>query len=158
MLRVPRKEGLNAIAKMKLRLRDNSMRLRLTRGEIASLHNDGACESITTLGPASDQRLVYRVESTAAHDSDVISRIHGGKTTITASIPLADAIALGATDQVGVYFDTAWGLSVAIEKDFRCLDGNREEAESDHYDNPDAATSRHTACLSDRAASQLRRT
>lgn len=121
---------------MKLRLRDNSLRLRLDRKEVADLAESGSVESRTAL--SADGALVYRVglSTEAAH-----AAVSFADAVITVLIPQAMGKRWASSDEVGVYATTAWGLRIAIEKDFRCLDaGARDEDESNAYDHPGAAT------------------
>ena len=48
---------------MKLRLRGDSLRLRLTQLEVAVLRNQNWWQDASTLGPDGGPRFVYRVES-----------------------------------------------------------------------------------------------
>ncbi len=131
---------------MKLRIRGDSLRFRLTATEVTTLNTLGWWQDAANLGPQAGPRLVYRVE-TAAGDKPAVRFDSGIETVITAVLPAADvAHWAGDASQVGLYFEETWGLKVAIEKDFRCLDPDRDEDESDNFDNPKAGTSHHGGC------------
>ena len=121
---------------MKLRLRDNSLRLRLDRKEVAALALTRLAESRTAVSP--DQPLVYRVVLSAEAQEPQAS-FEGG--VIVVLIPEAAGRRWAESDDVGIYATTPWGLRLTIEKDFRCLDaGARDEDESHSYDHPGTTT------------------
>jgi hypothetical protein len=132
---------------MKLRLRGNSLRLRLTRGEVASLHEQGWWQESTSLGPEGAPSLAYRIES-RAEDGPTVTLVSGAEACVKVILPAGDVAAWATSNAVGLYFETSWGTKVAVEKDFRCLDEQREEDESDNFDNPNAGTS-HGECGGD---------
>lgn len=131
---------------MKLRLRGNSVRLRLTSSEVAAVRDQGGWQDATTFGPTGAPLLVYRVE--AADVPQPSARFTtGAEATLTVVLPMDQARAWAdSSSQVGLYFEESWGLKVAVEKDFRCLDPNRDEDESDNFDNPNAGNAHHSEC------------
>jgi hypothetical protein len=133
---------------MKLRLRGDSLRFRLTKSEVTSLRDQGWWETPCTLGPAGNAQFVYRLES-AQTGKPAVRFEHGPRTVVTAVLPSADVKQWSDSEQVGLYFEESWGLKVAVEKDFQCLDPRRDEDESDSYDNPLAGESRHVQCRGD---------
>ncbi len=102
---------------MKLRLRKNSIRLRLTQGEVAEFAETGIVEDSVQFGPGS--RLSYRLMS-ATGAAEVSASFEGDIITVT--IPLAVGTAWAATDQVGIEAEQKTGsdgdLTILIEKDF----------------------------------------
>ncbi len=130
---------------MKLRIRGDSLRFRLTKTEVTHLHEQGWWQDATAFGHAGTPRLRYRLEATEAPQPGVRFTT-GEDTVITALIPSPQIAAWAASEEVGIYFTTDWNLQVAVEKDFRCLDGEREEDEADNFDNPNAGTSLHGEC------------
>lgn len=130
---------------MKLRLRGDSLRLRLTKLEVTTLRNQGWWQDASTLGPDGGPRLVYRVESADA-EKPALSFTPGTETIVTVMLPSSDVVIWAESSKVGLYFDAPWGLKVAVEKDFHCLDPRRDEDESDNYHNPNADSSQHTEC------------
>ena len=123
---------------MKLRLRDNSLRLRLDRKEVAALVLARSAECRTAV--SSDQPLVYRVVLSADAQEPLVS-FDGG--VIVVLIPETAGRRWAESEDVGIYTTTPWGLRLTIEKDFRCLDaGSRDEDESHSYDHPEAASGR----------------
>lgn len=134
---------------MKLRLRGNSIRLRLTATEVRTLDTKGFLEEHTHLTPDGESFFGYRIEA-APHGQSSVRLIPGGGPVMVAAFP-KEQIAAWASNaaQVGLYSEEAWGLKVAVEKDFKCLDPRRDEDESDNYENPNQGKSLHTECHAD---------
>lgn len=70
--------------------------------------------------------------------------------TIVVTAPASVVANWAATDAVGIYGEhsvsSGSALTIALEKDFRCLDPGRDEDESGNFDNPLAGESRHAKC------------
>jgi len=119
---------------MKLRLRDDSLRLRLMQSEVDALNADGLVESRTRL-PGGE--LVYALRADAAAEF-VAARLEDGR--ITVSIPADIARDWAMTDVVSVQgeqpLDRGAVLHILVEKDFRCLVPREGENESDMYPHP----------------------
>jgi hypothetical protein len=118
---------------MKLRIRGNSVRLRLAVGEVQELAETGRIEDRLVFGP-SDQ-LVYAVE---AHRDDDIALVRGPG-EIAVRLPAEDIAKWADSDQVG--FETMadngeGGVRILVEKDFSCLTPREGEEDSDTYPNP----------------------
>lgn len=130
---------------MKLRLRGDSLRLRLTRTEVTTLRDRGWWQDSTCLIAGGSGTLAYRVEITEANVPAV--RFETGTSTVIAvTLPAADVVSWANGVKVGLYFDEPWGLKVAVEKDFQCLDPRRDEDESDNFDNPNMGTGHSGEC------------
>ncbi len=115
---------------MKLRLRGNSLRLRLTRNEVSHLAEAGLVEESVTFGPGTESVLVYRVRSGEADDA---THRAGCIEVVVRPVALREW-ASGIAE--GIYFETGAGLRVAVEKDFRCLAPRDGEDDSDAYEHP----------------------
>ena len=122
---------------MKLRIRDNSIRLRLTRGEVYSLRADGLVKARTEF-PAGHE-FGYELESSPASvqpDASFSDRV------ITVRVPEAMALAWALTEQVSMvgeqFLDDGGKLTILVEKDFTCLAPREGEDESDMFPNPQA--------------------
>lgn len=122
---------------MKLRIRDNSLRLRLMQGEVRQLRDEGrvAARAEFPTGGA----LVYVVEaSPASVRPDAV--LEG--TAVTVRLPesmvrdWADSDAVSMRDELAL--DTGGRLTVLVEKDFACLAPRKGEDESDMFPNPEA--------------------
>lgn len=112
---------------MKVRIKDNSVRFRLTQSEVALLGKAGSVSGTTEFIGRS---LVYTIESSTDEEISV-SFIEN---TIVLKMPEKTVAEWVSTDRVG--FDGQSGLvKVLIEKDFVCIDNSLED-QSDNYPNP----------------------
>ena len=121
---------------MKLRIRGNSIRLRLTRTEIATLGNHKVVTETTRLGPGTADQLTY---SLGSHSDESKIHIRWAENTLRVNIPQGLARELADTDRVSLEETILFGdqaLKVLIEKDFKCLTARIGEDESDHFENP----------------------
>ena len=109
---------------MKLRFRENSLRLRVNQREVRTLAAGSALrEEVRFPG---DTRISYVLQPATA-DSPSASFV-GGAIVVTA--PLRDVEQWANGDQIGIYFDlptSGTRLRVAIEKDLECIDAPVEE-------------------------------
>jgi len=122
---------------VKVRIRDNSIRLRLMRGEVDDLHGDGQVSADTRF--PGGVAFSYRVES--RKDGDQLeASFH--KNTMLVQIPRAAVASWATTEQVSIKADLPLGdgesLQLLIEKDFECLAPRDGEDESDMYPHPGA--------------------
>jgi hypothetical protein len=114
---------------MKLRIQGDSLRLRLTRSEVAGLHTSGAIEEIAHF--VGGRGLTYGIRKFAGGDA---IRAELTDDAITVHVPAGVAEAWATSDEVGMTARDGT-LRIAIEKDFRCLTRPREE-ERDAYPHP----------------------
>lgn len=121
---------------MKIRIKGNSIRFRLTRSEVAELCEQGYYEESTVFDNATfayGMRLDENVEGLSAELK---------ANTITLKVPKKMAADWDANDMVGfentVSLKNGNTLHLLLEKDFTCLE-NRTEDESDNYPNPKMA-------------------
>ena len=115
---------------MKIRIKGNSLRYRLTKTDVAKLTEDGYIqEKVAFVG----QAFVYALKLT---DDDLLSAIYKDN-AIMLYVPRALVAGLADEDKVG--FEGRDGsLHLLVEKDFTCLDEVAED-QSDNYPNPLAA-------------------
>jgi hypothetical protein len=126
---------------MKLRIKGDSLRLRLTRGEVAQLAHSGSVEEQVHIMPKSV--LVYRIKRAPAAAALGASFAAG---VVEIQVPDAAALAWCASDRVTLEQVQAHGevrLRIVVEKDFACLAPRADEDESDHFRHPD---DRSTKC------------
>jgi hypothetical protein len=118
--------------KMKIRLRANTVRLRLTQSEIATLRDRGSVESTTLFAPG--QALTYRLSTGRSYAASLAGNI------IQITIPAADAQRWTTTDIVGLYagcpLPMGEKLDLTLEKDFTCLLPHAPEDNVDTFPNP----------------------
>jgi hypothetical protein len=120
---------------MKLRIKGNSMRLRVSPSEMQRLLSAGRIEEVIHFGPAPDARLTYALEQ-AASKEEIAVRYRPQEVTVVLSTESAGDWAKGG--HVGIYgaIDVGSGqLALAVEKDFACLDG-KDAGNEDTFTNP----------------------
>ena len=120
---------------MKLRIKGNSIRIRLTKTEVAQFGEKGYWEEKTEFG---NTTLTYAIQKDSAA-KELSAKMEG--TTITMILPESIANEWTSTNIVGFQnqyqLPTGTELFLLIEKDFVCLD-NTFEDQSDNYPNPNA--------------------
>ena len=118
---------------MKIRIKGNSIRLRLTKTEVDNFAANGFVEEKTEFG---DTYFSYRMESSSDHQE--LAAAYQGN-LITVFIPAAIAQNWTSTELVGFENKMDIGnnkqLFLLVEKDFVCLD-NTFEDQSDNFPNP----------------------
>lgn len=123
---------------MKIRIKGNSIRYRLTKTDITNLDADGSVQETTDFGST---QLVYALRQSS--NTKTLSASFDGH-NIVMSIPESWAREWFDTDRVGfegrVPLSNGDTLHLLLEKDFKCLDETIED-QSDNYDNPLAAQS-----------------
>ena len=122
---------------MKLRLRGNTLRLRLRQGEVRQLAETGWVEERTEFAPGSPP-LVYALR---ADDAPAVGASFD-RGHIIVRVPRATARQWAAGEQVGIEGAQETGgepLHILIEKDFACLDAAAGESQDDAFPNPRGA-------------------
>ncbi len=122
---------------MKLRIRDNSVRLRLTQTEVATLREQGLVSACTAFPGGHEFR--YVVESSPA---SVRPGAFYADNAITVRLPESEVLGWASSEQVSIvgeqqYYDGGV-LSILVEKDFACLAPRDDEDETDMYPHPEA--------------------
>ena len=120
---------------MKLRMKGNSLRLRISPSEMGRLLDTGRIEETIHFAPDHNARLTYALEHNA--EAKAISvRYRVQEVTVIVS---SDGMRQWASGpDVGLYGETATSngtLQLAIEKDFACLDKSDVE-NADTFPNP----------------------
>jgi hypothetical protein len=113
---------------MKLRIRGNSLRLRLSQGEVSQLTRDGRVEDAISFGPST---LTYVL---ATSDVDRIGASYEGQ-RIVVTIPKERAKTWTSTDEVGI--ESKGELSILVEKDWSCLKPREGEDDGDAFPHPE---------------------
>jgi hypothetical protein len=112
---------------MKIRIKGNSLRYRLTKTDVDTFSKTGYLEEVTDFGGLS---LVYAIKREPV--GQLSARYRDNR--ITLYMPMSMAEDWVTTDVVG--FENNCGkLYLLVEKDFKCLD-NVAEDQSDNYPNP----------------------
>ncbi len=120
---------------MKIRIRGNSVRFRLSMSEVEALSQKGYFEECTSFPSG-----VFKYAIRADRGIDTLSASFEND-TITLFVPDPDARGWAGSSEVGYRHDLdlpgGEHLALLLEKDFTCLD-EREEDQSDNYPNPKA--------------------
>lgn len=121
---------------MKLRIKGNSLRLRVTRSELARLTSGEPIEETIHFAPEPSAALRYALVPSSKGDSVNVSYLPG---EIIVTVTAEQIRIWGAEDQVGIYATLDLGpvgpLEISVEKDFACLDGSHEDS-GDAFANP----------------------
>lgn len=118
---------------MKLRIRGNSIRLRLSQSDLATLLDNGAVED--RVGFPAGPVLTYRLEAGAGPSAEYEND------RIVVRFPAGQLELLGRPDEVTLQADVPLGgegLKLLVEKDFQCLSPRPGEDDADSFPNPDA--------------------
>jgi hypothetical protein len=125
---------------MKLRIKGNSLRIRVSRSEVARLLASDCLKETVHFTPEAGAKFTYALQR-----ETLLSRtsVQYTENKVTILIPADQANEWGTTDQVGIAEEISLGnlgsLAILIEKDFACLDRSDEENE-DTFPNPNAGT------------------
>jgi hypothetical protein len=125
---------------MKLRIKGNSLRVRVSRSEVARLLAGDGLEETIYFTQETNAKFTYSLQQVPS-----LSRaaVRYTENRVAILIPADQASSWGATDQVGIAADISLGnlgsLAILIEKDFACLDRSDEDNE-DTFPNPNAGT------------------
>lgn len=120
---------------MKLRIKGNSLRLRVAPSEMALLLATGRIEETIHFGLEADARLTYALEQST---SEPALTVRYQPQEVTVVVGEKQALQWAEQDQVGLYAEFAVGgqrLELAVEKDFACLDKG-EEQNADTFPHP----------------------
>lgn len=117
---------------MKIRIRGNSIRLRLLKGEVARLAETGEVSESTDFGGGI--KFTYRLTADAEAEFVTASFSKG---VISVLVPSETAREWVESDeQVGIEAESN-GVSVLIEKDFACLTREDDPDNLDAFPNPE---------------------
>jgi hypothetical protein len=113
---------------MKIRIKGNSLRYRLTQSDVTRLNQEGFLQEQAEFA---GKALTYGVE-VIINDQLAVNYI-GDR--ILLSMPKTMIEELATTSRIGFTGKTG-PIGILIEKDFTCLDNNIEEDQSDNFPNP----------------------
>lgn len=123
---------------MKIRIKGNSLRLRLLRSEVARFFAGDCLEETIHFAQEASAKFTYALQREPAVNLPTV-RYTGSRVAIL--IPADQANTWGSSDQVGLAESISLGefgsLTLLIEKDFACLDRS-EEDNKDTFANPNA--------------------
>ena len=120
---------------MKLRILDNSIRLRLTRTEVETVNSGGLVRGRVHFGDA--KAFEYVLESlpaTVTPEADISNSV------MTVRVPNADVQKWAKSEQVSIsaeqILEDGNRLTILVEKDFACLTPREGEDETDMFPHP----------------------
>lgn len=122
---------------MKIRMKGNSLRLRVARSELARLLKDGRIRETIRFDASPEASFTWSLEAGKAEDASTAVRYSPGHVAVVVA---PAAMRLWQQDeQVGIYARVDAGgeepLEVIVEKDFACLDGSDSD-NKDTFENP----------------------
>jgi hypothetical protein len=109
---------------MKMRLRGNSIRLRLTRSEVARLLETGRVEERVEFGAGA--ALTYAIESREGADA-AFATLEPHRVTVV--VPSGVARRFAESEDVG-FHGSQGALKLLVEKDWQCLAPREEDADA----------------------------
>ena len=122
---------------MKLRILDNSIRLRLTQTEVDTVNSEGLVRGEVQF--AGSNSFAYVLESSPA---TVKPEAHISNNVLTVRVPQTDVSQWAESEKVSIaseqILDDGEHLKILVEKDFACLAPREGEDESDMFAHPDA--------------------
>jgi hypothetical protein len=126
---------------LKLRVLDNSIRLRLTQSEVQKISTDGLVRGRVRF--AGSHTFDYVLESSPA---TVAPEAHISNNVLTVRVPTMDITQWADSEKVSIdseqVLDDGERLRILVEKDFHCLSPREGEDESDMYPHPQAGSER----------------
>lgn len=118
---------------MKIRIKGNSIRYRLTKSDVDTFTKTGKCVEQTNFNSQTFTYVLEALEGLQDLQADFIQN------TITIYIPKEAQQTWQNSNRVGYSNKADWNdpnaLSILVEKDFTCLD-NTIEDQTDNYANP----------------------
>ena len=123
---------------MKLRIKGNALRLRVTRSELERLVNHARLEETIYFSRDGQSKLTYALEE-SSDAVEVTTRFSSSEIAVV--LPTKDIERWRSSDQIGIYATMDLGaqgsLDLIVEKDFACLD--LSDADNlDTFPNPNA--------------------
>ena len=124
---------------MKVRIKGDSLRLRVSRSEVERLLEGDCLEETIHFAPDACARFTYALQQNHLMGTPAVEYTEN---RVTVVIPADQANTWGFTDQVGIAADIDLGnigsLALLIEKDFACLDRSDED-NKDAFPNPNVS-------------------
>lgn len=122
---------------MKLRIRGNSIRLRLTKSEVEQFSETGEVKETVEFGLKENERFVYALISAEVVNSPTAVFENN---QLSVFLPKWEAENWTQTNEVGISAEHPIGndkfLRITVEKDFACLEERPGEDDSDAFPNP----------------------
>jgi hypothetical protein len=120
---------------MKIRILDNSIRLRLSQSEVSQLDEKGVVLCTTRFSPTTE--LHYAIQNFDGDHIHATFESNEIKVLVPSSLVRSWANSNEISLSAQVPIDTQSILKILVEKDFKCLSERKGEDESDLFPNPD---------------------
>jgi hypothetical protein len=122
---------------MKLRIRGNSIRLRLGKSEVAQLAKDGSVHAAIRFAAAPSVQLTYSLLISPT-EKEISAQLVDSEIKVT--VPEGLARKWANSEEIGLKheqpIDREESLAILIEKDFHSLEPKPDEDQSDSFANP----------------------
>lgn len=122
---------------MKLRIRGDSIRLRITQPELAKMQSSNEVSDAIHFG--ADSKVVYSLLATPDVTSPEARFVSG---TFLVRLPQPTFDHWANSDEISIHGEQSIAdtgiLSILVEKDFTCLQPREGEDDSEMFANPDA--------------------
>jgi hypothetical protein len=119
---------------MKIRIKGNSVRFRLSKTELDVFAKEGYVEDKTEFPNGTFCYAIQKLFDGKNLDASFTAQ------KLTMFVPHQMMLEWAGTDKVGFDYSLPIGdgktLFLLIEKDFKCIDGEETEDQSDYFDNP----------------------
>jgi hypothetical protein len=126
---------------MKIRMKGNSVRLRVGRAELARFLADGRIEETVHFAATPEAGFTYALEVSAP--GSTAATVRYAPRHLAVLVTPEQVGQWRKDDQVGIYTEVDIGanqaLEIAIEKDFACVHGSESE-NADSFANPNLTT------------------
>lgn len=121
---------------MKIRMKENTLRLRLSQAETEQFGRDGKVSTITRFGSGSDSFISYSLEKGEIAKA-VFTTFNGSEIKVIVPGKLADEWAFTSLEgfEENVPLNDGQSLYVLVEKDLHCLHKRVVEDDSDSFPN-----------------------
>lgn len=122
---------------MKLRVRGNSLRLRLLRGEVERFGKTGQIAETIQFGASPAEQIIYSLEADG-ETTEIKAGFAGNE--IAVKVPLKTARNWIESDEVSLrgeqLIENETVLKILIEKDFVCIDRRDDPDNADAFPHP----------------------
>jgi len=117
---------------MKLRVKGDSLRLRIGPSEVTRLVEEGRVAETVHFAPGGDAKLTYALESSPVPGQSESLTVRYAGQEVAVVVPASLVKHWADSSEVGLYGSVPLAsgvLEVVVEKDFACLDRNDAENE-----------------------------
>lgn len=134
---------------MKIRIREQTVRFRLTQEEVERLRDGGQVESTLTFGPIPSQQLGWRLDVDTGDGTTSQLHYDSGQTTLRIARPIAepwlsDDTAEGFTEEVTMPSGNV--VTLTVQRDYACLVPRDPAEDAGAFPHPEGSHSEGGCC------------